>query len=140
MEKVNIIKVMEKEKSINDIGRRSLGKESYMQSVEDYLDDYIVPLLNERKDINFDTTSRDEEICQDTQIIYISLSSYLNKKGLSDEKIENYDLSLSEVFNLEDKKLKAEITNEIFKTIIDNLQSIIKEYFDYIEEIDNLFS
>lgn len=140
MEKVNIIKVMEKEKSINDIGRRSLGKESYMQSVEDYLDDYIVPLLNERKDINFDTTSRDEEICQETQIIYIALSSYLNKKGLSDEKINNYDLSLSEVFNLEDKKLKAEITNEIFKTIIDNLQSIIKEYFDYIEEIDNLFS
>lgn len=140
MEKVNIIKVMEKEKSINDIGRRSLGKESYMQSVEDYLDDYIVPLLNEKKDINFDTTSRDEEICQDTQIIYISLSSYLNKKGLSDEKIENYDLSLSEVFNLEDKKLKAEITDKIFKTIIDNLQSIVKEYFDYIEEIDNLFS
>lgn len=140
MEKVNIIKVMEKEKSINDIGRRSLGKESYMQSVEDYLDNYIVPLLNERKDINFDSTSRDEEICQETQIIYISLSSYLNKKGLSDEKIKNYDLSLGEVFNLEDKKLKAEITDEIFKTIIDNLQIIIKEYFDYIEEIDNLFS
>src|SRR5574344_2031793 len=111
MEKVNIIKVMEKEKSINDIGRRSLGKESYMQSVEDYLDDYIVPLLNERKDITFDTTSRDEEICQETQIIYIALSSYLNKKGLSDEKINNYDLSLGKVFNLEDKKLKAEITD-----------------------------
>lgn len=140
MEKVNIIKVMEKEKSINDIGRRSLGKESYMQSIEDYLDDYIVPLLNERKDINFDTTSKDEEICQSTQIIYIALSSYLNKRGLSDEKINNYDLSLGEVFNLEDKKLKVEISDEIFKTIIDNLQSIVKEYFDYIEEIDNLFS
>lgn len=48
MEKINVIKMLEEEKQLNDLCSRNLSKETYMKSVYNFIDVYVKPGLKRR--------------------------------------------------------------------------------------------
>jgi len=48
MEKINVIKILEEEKQLDDLCSRNLSKETYMKSVYNFVDVYIKPSLRRR--------------------------------------------------------------------------------------------
>ena len=48
MEKINVIKILEEEKELDDLYSRNLGKETYMKSVYNFIDIYVKPGLKRK--------------------------------------------------------------------------------------------
>lgn len=127
MEKINAIKMLEKEQEKENLVNTNSGKEDFYNKLFAYIEDYIEPYLiglNNKGLIQYDHKSEDEEIIAKTTDIEILTKELLENLALgytikNGEMVLDFDIENKyEDFIYGDKKIKTEVAN-MFKAYIE---------------------
>ena len=127
MEKINAIKMLEKEQEKENWVNTNSGKEDFYNKLFAYIEDYIEPYLiglNNKGLIQYDHKSEDEEIIAKTTDIEILTKELLENLALgytikNGEMVLDFDIENKyEDFIYGDKKIKTEVAN-MFKAYIE---------------------
>ena len=110
MEKINVIKILEEEKELDDLYSRNLGKETYMKSVYNFIDIYVKPGLK-RKLSNENLKAPQEMIDELTNDIS-------NDNTLSEKDKE---------IMLKESTINAYYTDEVFDKLVVLAEQFINE-------------